>query len=427
MNNSKNDKAWEKLFQSHKILEIINDKGFYEISSADINKYREARLMTKFDHKSQLPKLFADNNLSILPISRGGYILGHFETFSSFNSDDIAVSPIEFPTNLESIDYREINSEATAINCAYVSRMLYDFTGDENQLPTVSGRMSSSSFSFKINSINGPFNISVLNSQIEIDAGYEGDNSLTLIEAKNYLSNDFLIRQLYYPLKLWSGKISKKIRPIFLTYSNGIFHLREYFFSDLDNYNSLELVGHKKYVVQGISFNLEGLYEILEKTPEVSEPNIPFPQANSFDRVINLCELLFQNGFISKYDITSNYDFDPRQTDYYINAAIYLGLIELERDLNGQIGCVLSTKGKSVFNLQLQSRQIEFVRLIVSHKIFNRIIKLHLTNAEMPSINTIVEEMSHSNLYNVQSESTYHRRASTIIGWTNWVLGLVET
>ena len=419
MSKSKNDLAWEKIFEKHKILDKILKDGHIEITATKINEFREARLMTKFDHKSQLPKLFADNKLSILPTSRGGYVIGEFETFCDFNTDEIEVSPIEFPTFLESLDYRDITSEATAINCAFVSKILHNFTEEENLLPTVSGRMSSSSFNFGINSPKGLFNVIVGNSQVEIDGGYEGDNSLNLIEAKNYISDDFLVRQLYYPFKLWSGKIQKQVRPIFLTYSNGVFHLREYAFSNVNHYNSLVLVRHRKYVVQEGSFNLEALAQIIDTTKAVKEPEIPFPQADSFERVINLCELLKQKEFISKEDITQNYDFDGRQTDYYSNAGKYLGLIDIGRDpLTGQTGCFLTTKGKQVFNLNLIDRQKEFVRLIVSHKAFKETLKLYLDNGEMPEKGIIVEIMKRCKLYNISSDSTYFRRASTIIGWT---------
>lgn len=427
MSKSKNDLAWEKIFEKHKILDKILKDGHIEITATKINEFREARLMTKFDHKSQLPKFFADNKLSILPTSRGGYVIGEFETFCDFNTDDVEVSPIEFPTFLESLDYRDITSEATAINCAFVAKILHNFTGEENLLPTVSGRMSSSSFNFGINSTKGLFNVNVGNSQVEIDGGYEGDTSLNLIEAKNYISDDFLVRQLYYPFKLWSGKIQKQVRPIFLTYSNGVFHLREYAFSNVNHYNSLVLVRHRKYVVQEGSFNLEALAQIIDTTKTVKEPEIPFPQADNFERVINLCELLKQKEFISKEDITQNYDFDGRQTDYYSNAGKYLGLIEIGRDpLTGQTGCFLTTKGKQVFNLNLIDRQKEFVKLIVSHKAFKETLKLYLDNGEMPNKETIVEIMKRSKLYNVGSDTTYFRRASTIIGWTNWIINQTE-
>jgi hypothetical protein len=427
MSKSKNDIAWEKIFEKYNIIDNVLNNGHSIISSTNINEFREARLMTKFDHKSQLPKLFADNNLSILPTSRGGYVIGTFETFSDFNIDDIAVTSIEFPTFLESLDYRDITSEATAINCAFVSKILHDFTEEDSLLPTVSGRMSSSSFDFSINSGTGLFNVNVGNSQIEIDGGYEGDNSLNLIEAKNYISDDFLVRQLYYPFKLWSGKIHKQVRPIFLTYTNGIFHLREYAFTNINHYNSLILVKHKKYVVQDGAINIEIIQEILDKTKIVKEPEIPFPQADSFERVINLCELLKQKDFITKEEITQSYDFDARQTDYYSNAGKYLGLLQTGRDsLSGQICCYLTQKGKQVFSINLIDRQKEFMKIIVSHSAFNQTLKLNFENGEMPTKENIVEIMKKSKLHKVGSDSTYFRRASTIIGWINWIMNQIE-
>lgn len=426
MSKSKNDIAWEKIFEKYNVLETIDSVGYITISSTNINEFREARLMTKFDHKSQLPELFASNKLSILPTSRGGYVIGSFDTFCDFNLDDTEVSKIDFPTFLESLDYRNISSEATAINCAFVSNILQDFTQEENLFPTVSGRMSSSTFNFNINSSTGLFQISVGNSQIEIDGGYEGDYSLNLIEAKNYISDDFLVRQLYYPYKLWSGKIQKKVRPIFLTYSNGVFHLREYIFNDINHYNSIQLIKHKKYIIQDGSFNVETIQEILISTNIVPEPNIPFPQADSFERIINLCELLKEKEFISKEDITQNYDFDSRQTDYYSNAARYLGLIKISRDSDGNIGCLLTEKGNEIFNVNLIDRQKEFVKVIISHSVFKATLQLYLDNGEIPSRNEIVKIMRISNLHNVDADSTFKRRASTISGWINWIMNLIE-
>lgn len=425
MNENKNDVAWNKLFDKYDILERINNENIYNITSDCINQFREARLMTKFDHRSQLPRIFAENNLSILPISRGSYTIGHFETFCEFNKDDVEVTSIDFPTFLESIDYNDITSEATAINCAFVSKILHDFTGEENLLPTVSGRMRSSLFDFKINSGQMPFTIKVDNSQVEIDGGYEGDNSLNLIEAKNYISDDFLIRQLYYPYRLWSSKITKRVRPIFLTYSNGLFNLREYEFIEPEIYNSIRLVKHKKYAVQEGTINLETIQDILANVVTVKEPKIPFPQADSFERVINLCELLKQRYFLSKNDITQNYDFDSRQTDYYSNAAKYLGLTKQSFE-NSQIGCTLTNNGKNIFDMSLINRQLEFMKLILSHRAFKDSLELYLHKGEAPSKSEIVGIMKKSELYKIDSDETYRRRASTVISWINWILGLIE-
>ena len=79
---SKNDIAWNKLFVKYNILQKIQTDGIYYIKSDDINIYRESRLMTKFDHSLQLPQIFKQHKLSILPISRKEYIIAPIQTFA---------------------------------------------------------------------------------------------------------------------------------------------------------------------------------------------------------------------------------------------------------------------------------------------------------------------------------------------------------
>ena len=424
MNDSKNDEAWELIFNKHKIIEKIINHGHFEIKSSDINKFREARLMTKFDYKSQLPKIFSQNNLSILPITRGSYIISDFSTFKDFEEADIEVKKIDFPNYIESIDINKITSEATALNCAFLTGIIDDFVCDEDMKPTVSGRMSSNFFDFKIQRPKSILEINVKNAQLEIDGGYEGVNSLNIVEAKNSISRDFNIRQLFYPFKLWKQKIKKTVRPIFLTYSNGIFHFREYVFEDPLFYNSINLVREKKYTISEGLINYEVIQEILNRSKIIKEPSIPFPQADSFTRIINLCELLFENNELTQNEITENYDFDFRQTDYYTNACRYLGLIEKFQE--NEVKYFLSKIGEDIFNLPIANRQKRFIELILSHLPFNKVLHLYFKKGEAPNKKEIVKIMKESDLFNVNSESTYFRRASTIARWTDWILDQIE-
>ena len=114
-----NDTAWEQLFTKYDILKQIDVHGRFEISAEQIREFREPRLMAKFDHETNLPEIFFKNKLE-------------------------------------------------------------DFLQDEEITPTVSGRMSSGAFSFKIaNSKSNEYcSVQVNNSQIEIDAAYEGVRGL---------------------------------------------------------------------------------------------------------------------------------------------------------------------------------------------------------------------------------------------------------
>jgi hypothetical protein len=429
------DIEWNLIFEDFKILETIKNVGLFVITSKQINNYHQARLMTKFDHQTQRPRLFVEHNLSILPISRGSYVIGNFDTFCKFTDNKSEVKEMSFPYDIESIDPKDITSEATAINCAFVSNILHDFTDESNLRPTVNGRMSSKTFNFKIDSKGKSINIEVDNSQIEIDGGFEGDYSLNLIEAKTYISNDFLIRQLYYPFQLWNYKINKKVRPIFLTYTNGIFDLREYTFDDPKHYNSLRLVKQKKYSIKeelpNEILNIEYIENLLNSVKIVNEPKIPFPQADSFERVINLLEILNFKLSITGEELLANYDFvsgtkfHQRQINYYTDAARYLGFV-CKTTENKEATFQLTELGITFFNLSIFERQLKLIKCILSHRVFNEVLRIYFNNGEMPKKKVISEIMKSSILYNIDSESTYLRRASTISSWVNWIIKQIE-
>jgi len=426
MTETKNDKAWGKLFEKYDIKNKIDREGYFKISSTQIKEFREPRLATKFDHRNNLPKQFK-NKYNILPITRGSYIISKFEAYENLREKGNKTKKAKFPTYIQSIDYKNITSEAVALNCAYTAGIIDDFIQDKDIKPTVSGRMSSSGFEFNINlrKSNNKLPIKVRNSQIEIDGGYEGRNYLTLIEAKNTIPEDFLIRQVYYPYRLWENKIEKQIKNIFMTYSNNIFSLYEYEFKDLLNYNSLVLVKQKNYIIdQDREITLDEIVDKLNKVNTVDEPEIPFPQADSLPRVINLAELISQESR-SKDFIYENYDFDPRQSDYYTNAARYLGLIEKHK-IKNKANYKTSSTGRKLFNLPYKERQLKLVELILQHKVFNRVFRESIKIGIVITKQEIEEIMHESNLYKVNTEKTYRRRASTISGWINWIIELID-
>lgn len=419
-----NDTAWESLFDKYHILAKIEQNGQFIISANQIKEFREPRLMTKFDHKINLPNIFTSNNLSILPITRGNYVISSFSAYKEFDEPSQDVQKISIPAHIQSLMPQFLVSEAIALNCANACGILNDFLEDDELVSTVSGRMSSGSFEFSINTALGTKNIIVSNSQIEIDAAYEGIHYLSLFEAKRDLSDDFLIRQLYYPFRVWSERVTKTVKSIFLIFSNGMFNLYQYQFEDPQNYNSLKLVKQKNYVIV-TEICLADIENLLRTVPLVQEPDISFPQADRMSRIINLIELLNEKP-MTKQDITSEYAFDERQTNYYTDAGRYLGLIDKTHDEDGNILFHLSTCGHRIMSLEYKERQLALVTQILMHKVFNETLKLHLQYGEMPDKQTIIQTMKRSNLYHVEADSTYLRRSSTVIGWVNWILGIIE-
>lgn len=435
-----NEQAWIELFSKYDIANAVNQDGLFQISAEQIKEFREPRLMTKFDHRSQLPSVFLPQQLSILPTSRGDYIIGDMNTFQAL-TDNPNVQLVEktIPANIESIDFSAITSEALAINCAYVSNILSDFTEQENLLPTVSGRMKSDNFSFTIERNNSglpPHNIDVNNSQIEIDGGYEGETSLVLLEAKNNLCSDFMVRQLYYPYRKWERRVRKNVRPVFLEYSNGIFHLREYTFVDPYKYNSLVLVKDKKYRLRDaeLHINTEVLLNLLNSTSLKPEPSAPFPQADSFERVIGLCEVIYNReedtytkdviGDNTNFTLQPN--FTARQVDYYTNAGLYLGLVEKVEN-SKPVEFVLSELGMNILSTRsITERQLKYIKCIISYQVFARVLRLYLENGEVPSKEQIISIMREANLNNMGTDAMYFRRASTVKSWVDWIIRTMD-
>ena len=53
-------------------------------------------------------------------------------------------------------------------------------------------------------------------------------------------------------------------------------------------------------------------------------------------------------------------------------------------------------------------------------------MKAYLLYGEMPERSHIINLMKKDSLYNVKSDNTYSRRASTVSGWINWIVSLCE-
>lgn len=418
-----NDNAWESLFDKYHILDEIKQHGKFIISAGQIKEFREPRLMTKFDHRVNLPKIFSENELAILPITRGDYVISTFSAYKDFELSTEEAKKVSIPNHIQSLMPKFLTSESIALNCANACDILRDFLEDEELIPTVSGRMSSGNFEFNINTSFGKQNMKVINSQIEIDAAYEGIEYLSLFEAKRDLAEDFLVRQLYYPFRVWSNRVTKKVKTIFLIFSNGIFNLYEYQFDEPCNYNSLSLVKQKKYII-ATQISLSDIENLLMTVQTINEPEISFPQANSMSRIINLIELLNEKP-MTKQDITTEYAFDERQTNYYTDAGRYLGLIDKEHS-DGNILFRLSSVGRDIMSLKYKERQLAIVAQILKHKVFKDTLKLHLQCGEMPDMQTVVGLMRQSDLYRLEAKSTYERRSSTIISWIDWILSIVE-
>lgn len=422
MAKSKNDECWEKIFEIHKILECINNSGFFVITAPKIKEFREPRLMTKFDSKRDLPKIFKDNNLAILPIKRGEYIIGKFKNYEGISIDNsIAVDTKYLPDYITTIDYSNVTSEAISLNTAFISGMISDLI-DEEVLPTIQGRMGTGIFDYKISTEDtNEMDIKVENSQMEIDGSYEGLTKFVIVEAKNHFMEDFIVRQLYYPYRVWRESTHKEVIPVMLIKHDNIYNFFVYEFQDEDRYNSIKLLKIKRYILDEIyrEIELSDLENIYKKVVMKDEPlGIPFPQADSFFRVLDFMNNITDSS-MNASDVSELYEFDTRQGSYYISAAKYLGFVD------GQCGSYsLTDNGKEMMKLDHKKKNLRIVEEILSHKPFYQgmgmIFENHTDSIDLKEVAQTILDISPD----IKSDTTAYRRAQTVQSWVRWILNL---
>lgn len=437
------DKRWETIFAECDVLNRIEQNSTFTISSENIrNKFGfEPRLLAKFDHHFQQPRCFTDNSISILPIDRGNYLLSHFDNFKNFDEDES--TPLELVALPEYIEtLYNTTSEANSLNAASAAGIFTSFFETNEVCSALNGRMGSGQFDFNINNLHtqATMPVSVDKAQIEVDASFEGITDFFLIEAKMAEQDDFLIRQLYYPYRAIANVTNKNIRPIFFTCTNGVYNLREYQFLDPLNYNSLELIKSRKYRIKDkdeeeVSF--DSINTMMRSQPYVNETNqYPFPQADSFQRVINLCTTIKDNPdeFISleflgsQVSFTKSHNFTMRQVQYYVSAAEYLGLIvKYKDDEHGRTaGYTLTPEAYKLLSSPYNKMNMGLILLIMRHKPFHLTYIDYCRYGEMPSLGRIVEHMKSSDVnIGENSMQTFRRRASSISGWIFWVTSII--
>jgi hypothetical protein len=426
---TKSGDAWERLFSQFQIAEKVALDGFYDISAEDFKTMNfEPRLLTKVDHSHQVPPVMKENGLSILTLSNSTWRIGPFEVFQklpAWKTPDETVVHKTLPSWLQSLSKDGITGEGALVNAADASGILNDFCGEE-LVSTITGKGRSSTFDFRVDNINsGSTSIEVKSAQIEIDAGFEGPGALYLFEAKKHLSLDFNVRQLFYPFRTWDGRVAKRVRPIFITLANDVFDITEFAFPDPQNMSSIELVSTNRYM---LSDDLVTEREIVQIAKEVeAQPKrvivrkVPFPQADDFERVIDITEFVAAEPR-SIEDISSNYEFHPRQADYYFSAARYLGLGEVVRGSDGVNYRQITKIGEQIIRLPYAAKRKAMAKLILEIPAVREIYLLKVQHGVLADLAEAERIVSDASKLEGISGSTIHRRAQTVLAWAKWLL-----
>lgn len=246
------DEIWEKIGQDINIRNHNFQKEPLQITAAQIKessqdfRIKEPRILCKHDSRESRPKIFQELGLFILPIKNGIYVIVKGEGYVNIpeiNSEpEVHKSILDFVLETSKVG----NSEMQHLDFAYASSIIRTFTNDPSLVLTIRGRKYTPEFSFKVSN----YEISTKSVQTEVDAGYEGKDSIVLVEAKNSSTNNEIIRQLYYPYRKWEEETSKKVTTLFFEKRGTNFNLWQFDFTDRYNYNSIKFTKSARFKIQ---------------------------------------------------------------------------------------------------------------------------------------------------------------------------------
>jgi hypothetical protein len=419
---TENTVAWQRVFEGLRLAERIQAEGICFVTADELKQHgkREPRLMAKMDTLHDRPAVFQEHRINVFPVRNGRYVLfSDPENKTYFKFGDTLENAVaqEYFSSADLSGYntfpisRQFN-ECQAIDFAFIASLLKTFFRETDVHLTIRGRLFSERFRFQ--SPVGDKNIEVDKVQIEIDAGFEGQNSIFLLEAKVGRRDDFNIRQLYYPFLNWSVRSKKRIVPIFLTFTNGQYFLTEFSFSE--RFGELHIVRSECYTINDSPIAPIDWPKLLHEIPCEHEET-PFPQADDLDKVADLIKLV-NSGVNEKSQFAEFFEFDERQGDYYANAAKYLGFLKRvgHRFELTEIGAAFSKL------LARAERTLWLARQIAKRPSFRECLQLlgqrgyQIESLNVAEISEIISRVTGLNL------TTARRRALTVRSWVAWLL-----
>jgi len=411
---SETDRAWSRLFDALDLGTSLQSQGYALVSAGQIKAIsgREPRLMAKFDTRACRPATLKRADCTVLPVRNGEYVLVKGDGYAPLpDVRTVQTFGAGAFQRLQTLP-RVCRSESQVLDVAMASGMLSTFLGEPGLTLTIRGRLRTHPFAFTFRGVL-PLKFQVDGVQVEVDAGYEGDR-VYIVEAKMGARDDFIVRQLYYPYRMWREQgVSKAIVPLFVTYSNQIFTISEYGFPSPEEYNSVVRLRTASYALDR-GRGPPDLHALLATTPAGPEPlPIPFPQANDMRKVIDVIDAV-GNGIHTRERITEYYEFAPRQSSYYGDAARYLGFLDVWRD-----GYVLSGTGDAFVGAAAAERIAMMACAMLKRPVFRDAVEEMLGIGGVPPAERIAGmiERRRPDLRG----TTVPRRAGTVARWLEWL------
>ena len=388
-------------------LDITAPVNFVTNQDIHVHLGVEPRLLASMDSEDKLPTVFRDNGMFVVPLSRSLYAVVRGKGYHELEDPgEPQTYRARLPISLTTLAYGK--GENRFLLHAYHTGLLSHFTGVPSLYQTISGKMGSGTFSFRI---DGSPPLDVKGAGMELDAGFEGPRDVLLFEGKADTRHDFLVRQLYYPYRTfreWS--LTKTVRSFFFvaepdasTYSVWVYE-----WSDSNDYESIRCRSKARYRFVEEQAPQDWLTEV---TPDPSVDIVP--QADDLRKVVEL-PLLVQSGIVTAKDWASHYRITVRQGSYYREAAEALGLVRLEEGT-----FALTEEGRRFVELSQESRELLVAKRLLKNPLLNKVFGIvrqkGVKGVSDSEVARIIESASHLR------GSTPIRRAKSVRSYLRWL------
>ena len=249
------NKIWQEIVTKTELDKHNFSSGPFYVTHSEIksivsaintpNNRKEIRILGYQATREQRPQYFIENNLFLMPASNKEWVVIQGEGYIDIPEITSDPTPVKSKLDFEIESFNVGISEMQYLDFAFVHGITQQFLEDKSIELTVRGRKRTPHFKYFVNDVE----VKCEGVQTEVDAGYEGKNSLTLVEAKSSKIKNEIIRQLYFPYRKWLMDINKPVRNVFFQFEEDskILSFWEYGFEDYLKYDSIYLINSKSY------------------------------------------------------------------------------------------------------------------------------------------------------------------------------------
>jgi DNA adenine methylase len=410
---------------------VIRHKGFvldgvqtYRLTSAELKTIggAEPRLIAKMDTREQLPPMLAERGYFLLPTSTRNYAIVPGEGYHDLEGID--ERPRSYAPEREiPVTIALKSGESAAIQTALYSGLLEKVVG----VPQLKSTLHNDKVTIRDSEIHygKDWSLHLKGAQAEVDAGFENHGDFFLFECKVWSHatlKDFNVRQLFFPqlqaledfetrgLKLKPRCFFLNVEPDSATY-----RFWEYAFGDPHDYSDIRLV--QKHAYRLIQTKPSSPTRLLEDLVNQEVAHTTYvPQADDPSKLVALLDGVAE-GLTTANQLAHRFQFDPRQSNYYGEAAEELGMLIRER----RRGFSLTGMGAKIAKQHSDVAAREVIERILTLPVFREIAESAIKSGNPTVSHDQIPKMILATSKGRYNETTVRRRTQSVVAWLNWI------